>query len=278
MVILLVGTQAKAQQPLSLYDDFSGKFLDPDRWASNQSCGNVGLECVREIRSGSLRLVDRSHGVTTADSGGRGDGSFINFADPQDITAIQALVRIANVEVSACAANPAVSHTQALIFGTFFNTGTPTPGSFVNDVVASFNIQRRSDTTDSKNTLHIEGVVMVCSAADCSAQSSTTRLNFGTLGKGQAITLLIDYDTATDTFLFRRQPGGEIPLQTVSGLCSAAPCAPAGNALKFMGVDNFVASCSSTPRPVAYMEALFDDIMVNASALPLSQREAAPVA
>jgi hypothetical protein len=34
----------------------------------------------------------------------------------------------------------------------------------------------------------------------------------------------------------------------------------------------FVPTCTTTPRPMAFIEAWFDDVMVNASAAPRAER------
>jgi hypothetical protein len=42
--------------------------------------------------------------------------------------------------------------------------------------------------------------------------------------------------------------------------------APPGDQFKRLSVVHFVPNCTATPRPVAFIEAFFDDMMVNESA------------
>jgi hypothetical protein len=43
---------------------------------------------------------------------------------------------------------------------------------------------------------------------------------------------------------------------------------PAGNPSKLLTAMQFVPDCTATPRPMAFIEAWFDDVMVNESAAP----------
>jgi hypothetical protein len=48
--------------------------------------------------------------------------------------------------------------------------------------------------------------------------------------------------------------------------------ASAGDQFKRLGAVHFDPNCTATPRPVASIEALFDDVMVNESAAPRAVR------
>jgi hypothetical protein len=51
-----------------------------------------------------------------------------------------------------------------------------------------------------------------------------------------------------------------------------ADTAPPGIAAKVLNAMHFVPNCPATPRPMAFIEAWFDDVMVNESAAPRAER------
>jgi hypothetical protein len=47
---------------------------------------------------------------------------------------------------------------------------------------------------------------------------------------------------------------------------------PPGIQVKLLDAIHFVPNCTTTPRPMAFIDAMFDDVMVNASAAPRAKR------
>ena len=87
----------------------------------------------------------------------------------------------------------------------------------------------------------------------------------------QWVRLLVQWDPENDQFIFQR--GVEAP-QFVSyvGLGGmVTDTNPPGLPIKRIGVDNFVPHCTdavASTRPVAKVDALFDNVFVNQTAIP----------
>jgi hypothetical protein len=133
MLMLLGGVGIGQETKPAIYDDFSQRWLDPDRWDMLTgwiSCWSHNLECVREIQNGKLRLASRTIGERGSD-----DGNFYSSAEllfNHDLTAvltsIQADVTVREFGGVPCPANTSdVAHTQVEIGGNFFNSGTGNP-------------------------------------------------------------------------------------------------------------------------------------------------------
>jgi hypothetical protein len=66
------------------------------------------------------------------------------------------------------------------IIGGFFNVGVPTPGSQVGDAIAQVRLFRASSSADPAGLLRVQGLLSICSNADCSG--ATTVGNIVDLG------------------------------------------------------------------------------------------------
>src|SRR5579864_313066 len=122
----------------SLYDNFNQTFIDPSKWSAIWQCGSPAMECVREIENGQLRLRVRAYGATNTNDGTQFANSAVNLtaASVKDISA-QVIIRNSNPK--DCAANAGVAHSQALVYGAFFNGGG---GTAADDVIAYLQLDR----------------------------------------------------------------------------------------------------------------------------------------
>lgn len=279
LLLVLSGMPSQALEPLVLYDDFNTEFISPAKWLVGQEGGPAAREFVREILGkkrtirlgrirvelfeGKLRLVDRAYGDTASNSGDRFSGAFLDFPNPDAITAIQVTIQVKKVDVTGCPQNPAVSGAGVRITGSFFNTGTPTPGTFLNDVYAQVRIDRLSNSTDPPNVLRVVSDVGICTAVNCSAGTNIDHDELGTVRVGETIRLLIQWDQDNHRFIFQRDDNPPVVSPyTVSDVT------PSGAKRKNLLIGNFAANCTAAPRPVAFMEAFFDNVFVNESAVP----------
>ena len=108
------------------YDNFNSNLLDPTKWQpKNPQCwGNV-LECVRMIQNGKLYLFVRNFGDTNSDNGINWSESEVYFPSPNAVNSITADVTLRSYKGVGCATNNTdQTHTQVMMGGTFFNTGT----------------------------------------------------------------------------------------------------------------------------------------------------------
>lgn len=122
------------------YDTFNQKWLDPAKWLATGPFCWGGLECVREIQNGQLRLAVRNFGATDSDSGLPVSESEVDFVNPNAINSITADVALSSFSGVGCSTNnndKDWTHMELAIGGYFFNTGTGDPAD---DVLAMLNI------------------------------------------------------------------------------------------------------------------------------------------
>lgn len=261
--VLVLGTWgfAEALEPLKLYDNFDQALINPDQWRGDQfQTGGYYQELVRKItpEEHNLRLLNRSYGNTFSNSGNTLNLFRLAFTTPSTITAIRSRVQVRNVESTGC---PDLTPTRATaqILGFFFNSG---PG----DVIAGVAVRRRSDSTDPPGVLEIFYFVNQCLDPACIQEESIGNGVLGTVNTGEWVRLLVQWDNTSmpqHRFIFQRD--SETP-KFIS--YSVSDSAPSGVQLKTLGADNFVASCTGFGKPVGMVDALFDNVFVNQSALP----------
>ena len=173
-------------------------------------------------------------------------------------------MQVRNVESKGCPTylNSTPTLATAQIFGFFFNTNATVPGNGTNDVIAGVSPQRRSDSTDPPDVLEIFYFVALCADPNCVVSPYLGSGILGTVKTGEWVRLLLQWDREHHRFIFQRDREQPV-FVTYTVLDAAAP----GIQLKTLGADNFIANCSNTLRPVGMVDALFDNVFVNQSAL-----------
>jgi len=278
-LITVISIPAQAQVPLGLYDNFKTKLLDPTKWAGRERGAGIGgimLESSRKIMTDPILLSrgsdiqERVYGDTATDTGLSEGANELVFIDGTDITTIQAIVEVKSLKVIGCAANSDATRAGAVINGLFFNTGTPTSGSSLNDVGALLGIWRLSNSSDPPNVLEVVGIVYQCLDAKCGTFNQLDSKSLGTVHLKQTAKLQITWDKTNHQFIF--QKGKSTPVPSTYAVSDTDPPGTSNGGAKHLGVLQYVASCDMTkttqPRPVAFMEAFFENVFVNASALP----------
>jgi hypothetical protein len=265
LLLLLVTTDTVAQaQELILYDDFNESKIDPTRWFGTTT--DFGAEAVRQIvpvnppdqTRRELQLAYRGLGRRTSDAGTATTGVRLNFTNPSPITAIRATFRVRKTEAVGCAANPADTLVAARLLGTFFNIGSPIPGSGVNDVFAQIRIQRSS----AAPALQVLGRAFRCTDLNCQAGPLIgPDVALGSIDPGTAVTLEIRWEPDSNRFVFRKDTDeGELPY-------SASDTATPGLEVKGVDVRAFIANCTEE-QTSAFMDVRVDDVFVNSAAAP----------
>jgi hypothetical protein len=274
--VFVLGTWgfAEALEPLKPYDNFEQALINSNKWVGSQfeAPGRFGgsfLELVRKTtpEEHHLRILSRSLGDTALNSSGISLSLFrLGFTRPDTITAIRSRVQVRNVESTGCpdSLNPNPTVATAQIFGFFFNTNATVPGNGANDVIANVQVQRRSDSTDPPDILEISYSVNVCQDPDCVGILALGGGILGTVKTGEWVRLLLQWDKERHRFIFQRDTERPV-FVTYTGFTDAAP---PGIQSKTLGADHFIANCAANPRPVGMVDALFDNVFVNQSALP----------
>ena len=255
--LVLAAAPAQAIEPFRIYDRFTDKSIDPTRWSDNEK--------VREIKSGAMRLMQRTYGLGNSDVGFTPTNWSTNLnPNPQNITAIKATITVTALEAIACPSNPAVGDARARIIGGFFNTGTPTPGSQLNDSIAQVRLLRFSNSTDPAGLLRVQGLLSICTSADCNNSATVGNVvDLGTVMVGTPVTVSLQWDKPGKTFYFSREGG---PTGTVAYAESDA--SPPGVLFRQVSTRVNVPTCQSAPRVSSMVDALFDNVFVNRSAAP----------
>jgi hypothetical protein len=256
----------QAVEPFVLYDDFNSKLINPTKWLGTEF-GGAGRDLIRKDTGSKLRMLAASYGRTASDSGKAHEHLGLRFTNSEAVTAIAATTRVMRAKIKGCILNPDPTAAAAHIGGSFFNTGTPTPGSHLNDVAAFMEIVRYTEATGEAGPLHVRAVVRQCTAVDededCADSTALFSQNLGPVAVGDLVELLLQWDQANHQFLFQRDDQAIVAYQyTVDD--SGQPGVPG----KRVAISERVANCTVTPRPSAVLDALFDDVRVNASAAP----------
>jgi hypothetical protein len=254
--LLAFAPGAQAIEPFKIYDRFSDKPIDPARWQDT--------ERIRVIKGGGLQLMQRTWGTADSDAGITAMNWSSNFANPQTITSIKARVTVNALEANACPSNPTAADSRARVIGGFFNVGVPTPGSQVGDAIAQVRLIRISNTTDPAGLLHVQGILSICTTADCAGASTVGNVvDLGTVTIGTAATVQLQWDKPGKTFYFSRDGAGS---GTVAYAQSDAN--PPSSPFRQLSTRVNLPNCQSAPRVSGLVDAKFDNVSVNQSAIP----------
>jgi hypothetical protein len=163
-------------------------------------------------------------------------------------------------EVTACVNSSDVGGATAELFGDFFNTSTPVPGSHLNDIRANIQVVRFTNSLDPEGTLRARALMVQCTSADCSASTLLGFQDLGPVVRGEPATVAMTWNQIERSFVFKLGDNPEVVLPY-----SVSDTAPPGARRKGLLLDGFPPNCAASPRPTAFMEAFFDDVFVNAS-------------
>lgn len=257
LVASLVAGGAQAAEPYAVYDGFNtGTQINTSRW--NQ------IDLSRRVNNGQLVLRQRNIGNQISDSSTLDTNHSMSFDEPDLITQMKSEITVTEWAATACTHNPTPSEARARLLGSFFNVGTPVPGSQLNDVLAQIRVYRRTNSALPAGTLNVEGLLLQCTNADCTTTSVIGAIqDLGTTTVGTMVRAQIDWDKPNKTFLFTRDTN-----PPVSVSYTQSDTALPGNRFKGLQTRTILANCFSGPRTEATIEARFDNVAVNASAAP----------
>jgi hypothetical protein len=260
VLVVLVGTLAHAVELLILYDNFNAEQVDVGKWVKGEE--GAGTEPTVQIQDNRLRLFNRSYGKTDSNQG-RDEGSlFLTFSNSAAVTAIQATVQVNDVGATGCPHNSQETLAFTLLGGSFFNTATPMPGSELHDLWAIIGIYRNSDMRDPANVLYLISVVGHCTNVDCKESTWLHSRGLGRVKRGERATLRVQWDRDNQRFIFQRDDDLEVFVPY-----TLSDTAPPSRQRKGLRIGYEAANCTAMPRPEAFIEVFFDDVLVNESAV-----------
>ena len=275
VVMVLIGIPASAQVPtLVLYDNFETKVLDSNKWFGKESsdAGLFTLESVRQIKTEplfgfrGLDILNRSYASEGLDDGNSVSYTRLLFPDGNSVSTIQAVVLVKKIQATGCSTNTFATAPRLRIGGMFFNPASVTPPDSTNDVLAFITVGRESDSENPSGVLDILGSVRRCGDATCSG-ANTTQIGeelLGTVNVNQKIKLRVTWDPGNNRFVFQKGKGPEVSIGYADN--DGFPPGTANGGNKRLEVQHQIPNCASgASRPIAYMEAYFDDIKVNVS-------------
>ena len=254
--VMLAAAPAHALEPFRVYDRFSEKTIEPARWLDNEK--------IRVIKGGSMQLMQRTYGLGGSDFSVTPTNWHSNLSSPHAITALKARITVSALETNACPSNPSIGDARARILGSFFNRSIPTPGSQMNDVLGQVRLYRASSSTDPAGLLRVQGILYYCTSADCNNSSTIGNVvDLGTVMVGTPTTVEMRWDKAGKTFYFSREGG-------LTGTVAYAENDASLPSFLFKQLSTrvVVPSCLSAPRVSGLVDALFDNVFVNQSAVP----------
>jgi hypothetical protein len=224
-------------------------------------------EAIRQIQDLRLRLMYRSYGSTSDDIGTIRNDFVLMFRDPAAVPAMQAAVTVTDAVATGCPGNPDKALTRAALGGRFFGGAAATPEGEVRDMVAFIGITQISGATDSPDVFRAQSVVFYCANRPCTVGRTFHTRDWGPVRRGETARLRVQWDRDHHRFIFQRDDHPE-----VFAAYAVSDADPPGTPVKLLNAMQFVPACTATPRPMAYMDALFDDVMVNESAAPAGER------
>jgi hypothetical protein len=260
LVLLTMALSKASVAQLVLYDNFNSKHIDPTKWIGEPSSSSEGDGDRREVAvelvgtgNRRLHLLETAYAATIDDNGAGGSGFGLGFANPSKVTAVSFALAVNQNALVGCTNNAAFG--DAAFFGEYFN---PTGGQDgqTGDIVASIGISRFS--TDSGTSLEVSGSVSQCADSKCNNQTILLFQDFGPVQFGSTNALSLKWDQPNHQFVFRVNSNPPVALKY-----TVPDGFPPGVADRSFFVFGSVPHCSSTPRPFASIDALFDDVYVN---------------
>jgi hypothetical protein len=277
-ILALASIPASAQVTLELYDNFQAKskLLNPIKWFGKEDSnpGVFALESNRQIKTEPLfgfkgvDILNRSYASQGSDNGNSAAYTRLVFVDGSTVSTIQATVLVKKSQATGCSAvNIFATSPRLRIGGGFFNAGTvaPTPGDQTNDVFAFITVGREFGSDNPANVLDIHGQVFRCGDANCSGANIIQIgdiADLGTVKVNKKVKLLVTWDPGADSFVFRVGNNPEVSIVYTGNDDDFSPGTLNGGN-KRLELYHQIPNCTSTPRPMAYMEAYFDNVMVN---------------
>lgn len=257
-LLIIAATPAHAQEPYFGYDAFPTPQIDLSRWLFGERS--------RQVVGGALLMSQRDYGDQYSNTGVRRSTFATPVDEPHRVTQLRASVAITGYEVTGCAQNTgSASSVQARVLGSFFNVGAPEAGSQMGDVIALARLVRRSNSVDAAGVLVAEGLAVRCTSSDCSTSTVIDAVrSLGTVTQGTLVRLAVEWDQVAKTFYFQRDNEPKLSV-TYTDADSASP----GTPFKQLDTRTELANClGGTARTFGTVNARFDNVQVNASAVP----------
>jgi hypothetical protein len=271
-----------AQAQLTVYDDFSGPFLDTEQWYHRTFMTDTvwAYEGGFKIVKGKLNYFNRAYGAQSNIDDVLSVKRHIYFRDIEYVKGMEASIQIVkngHEIINACPSDNTVpSETRIYIGGPFFNDGTGTPGSgnANGDIAAYLGFYKFSNSGDiiPPGYMGVRARLRRCTNNDCSTndviQDMETLFDNALVKIGKKTVLRITWDQASKTFTFNvgKKIVGTL---TYSEDDSRRPERVVGNAR--IAIDHYLSNCPGTgnaPRSVGWGDILVDYVSTDPKVWP----------
>jgi hypothetical protein len=243
----------------TLYDNFNSGTINPDKWYGYED-GTTARETTRKVVSGKLNLFERSYGYPDSNDGATFVEQSLGFNNPESIRGIKAVVNFITGETVGCNTNSHRTLAWVRLFGKFFNTDPQGFNNRTNDVYAQITVERDSLSTDPDGTARIRATVRQCMDIICNKVNTLyANEDLGSINEGQSATCSMEWDKTHHKFIFKRDTHAVEYSYDTNKYPDTYP--PAYHTKK-LAVLSEVPNCTSTPRPSAFMNALFDNVYI----------------
>jgi hypothetical protein len=244
----------------TLYEDFSATLLNPAKWSGEErsQAGATLVEARRAILSGVLRIEAKGYGDKFSDAGAGRVSNQVTLGNSASVTDLKATVTPRTALFTSCAGNVSAPGAVWLgITGGFFNAGQSAAGGRYNDVQASIEIHRESDSADASGVMHVTGKVTQCADNACVASTPLGSTDLGTTTLNTPTDLHVTWDQPGHRFTFQKNTES---VQSVA--YAVADTNPPRQSAKRLGVSADIANCSAQ-RIYSYGGADFDNVYTN---------------
>jgi hypothetical protein len=248
---------APVVNPLVLYDNFNGRWIEPAKW-DNWIEPSLMREAVRDLspsyqgegNNRRLRIFQRAYSSTDNDQDTSWGWLGLQFPNGGSITEISFDVLVNSAAITACQSNQALGNVAAQFRGRFFNTYGYWYGD-AGDVEAAIEVARSA--TDASAPLEVNAFYYVGDG------STGDWRNVGYIRLGQTAKLRFKWDQPNHRFVAQLNKDPEVYLDYSIPDVSAPTWSFRG-----IQVTHGTPNCTTTPTALAMMDAYFDNVYVNA--------------
>jgi hypothetical protein len=242
--------------PLVLYDDFNGRWIDPAKWVDWSDLRSVRHAVIDlspsyqgEGNNRRLRIFQRANSITSGDSDVRWGWLGLQVPNPGLITEFSFDITVTTAASTPCQSNPNIGGAWAGFVGRFFNYNGQQNGD-QGDVEAGITLRR--DGPDSTAPLRVD---IDYQAEDGSAGEGQA---LGFVSLGQTAKFRVKWDHENHQFIFQMNKNPEVFM-----VYDIPDATPPTIPIKAFWVGRVVPDCSTTPPASVTVDTYFDNVYVN---------------
>ena len=281
ILVLSILFVCSAQAQLTVYDDFSGPFVDTTLWYHRNLTGDDvwWFDAGFRILKGKLNYFNRAYGALSTIDEVLFAKRHMYFKDIEYVKGMEASIQIVKngheINNVCPTQNTVPSETRIYIGGPFFNDGTgsaPGSGNANGDIAAYLGLYKLSDSGDiiPPGYLGVRARLFRCTNDNCttSTQIDQTLFDNALVKIGKKTVLRITWDQASDRFTFN--VGKKIVGTLTYALNDSRPPEyVVGNAR--IAIDHYLSNCPGTgnaPRSVGWGDILVDYVSTDPKVWP----------